>query len=282
MIRIPQRSIGLVLVLALTAPLAARADDAVRVPDASLRTAIYEARHKPVAEGEMVPREVLTGLYFLDAQRRGIKDLTGLEHCINLGEARLAHNQIADVTPLAQCRSLQSLDLSHNQVAELGSLGGLSKLQYLNVEHNKVKSLAGLETLSALNCLYATHNEIEDIAPVASMKNLWTLDLNHNHVRDLKPIASLKRLDSIGLAHNKIEDISPLPAGHGMYATYLQGNQIRDISHLVQLAEQDKQKDFAPFWRLYLARNPLNDQARSEHIPRLRELGVRVDLEYSR
>lgn len=279
------RRVGLIgMVLLIAAEPALAAEESVHVPDGNLRAAVYEARKKDVPDGEMVPQEILEGVYFLDAQKRDIADLTGIEHCINLGEARFSHNSINDVSPLARCSNLQSLDLAHNQIVDVSPLGAIVKLQYLKIEHNQVESLEGLETLKALNCLYAAHNRIESIAPVAGLKKLWTLDVSHNRIRDISPVASLPRLDSLGLAHNQIEDVSKLPPGRSMYSTYLHGNQIRDISPLVALAEHDAggPKRFASFWRLYLADNPLDEKSKKMHLATLRELGVKLNMEYDR
>jgi hypothetical protein len=38
-------------------------------------------------------------------------------------------------------------------------------------------------------------------------------------------------------------------------------------------------KNFAPYWNLYLAGNPLSDEAKTKQIEELKKLGVRVNLE---
>lgn len=282
--RVTYRFATFVLLLFVMPPSCVFSDEPVSVPDANLRAAVYEAAKKDPAEGDKVAKEILTGLYFLNASNRKIKDLTGLEHCINLGETRFTDNDIRDVTPLGACRNLQSLDLAGNQIVDVSALGAIQKLQYLKIEGNQVESLEGLETLSSLNCLYAAHNRIKDIAPVSGMKKLWTLDLNHNQIQNIAPVASLPRIDTLGLAHNRISDLSTLPPGNTVYTTYLHSNEITDLAPLVELAEQDASgpKRFVSFWKLYLAENPLNETSINQHLPRLRELGVRLNMEYKR
>jgi hypothetical protein len=272
--------------LALQAPRWAIAEEKTSealVPDENLRAVVLELKKKRQKPGDEITKEDLRDIYFLDAKGRGIKDLTGLEHCYNLGEAKLTNNAIQNVAPLATCRNLQSLDLSNNQIVDIAPLGKIEKLQYLNVEHNQIEKLDGLEPLEALTCFYASHNRITSIAPVAELKKLWTLDVDHNRIRDISPVAELPRLDSLGLAHNQIEDVSKLPGGSGMYSTYLQGNKIADIAPLVDLAKHDAEGDrrFASFWRLYLAGNPLGDDA-GTHFAELEKAGVRLNLEYNR
>lgn len=252
------------------------------VPDDALRAVVLELKKKRQKEGDQITLEDLQAIYVLNASGRGIKDLTGLEHCTNLGEAKLSNNAIKDVAPLATCSSLQSLDLSHNQIRNVAPLGKVTKLQYLNLAHNRIRRLNGLASLPALSSLYASHNQVASIEPIAKLKKLWTLDLDHNQVSNLSPVAKLPRLDTLGLAHNKIEDVSKLPPGDGMYATYLQGNQIQDISPLVELAEKDAEgeKRFAMFWKLYLAGNPIHAETKEKQLEALRKAGVRLNMEY--
>ena len=253
------------------------------VPDSQLRAVILEIKRRRQKEGDEITMDDLQNVWSLDASRKGIRDLTGLEHCINLGDAKFTGNEIVDVSPLKSCGSLQLLDLADNQVKDPSSLGQLTKLQYLNLENNQVKSLAGLEECAALNSLYAAGNAIVSIEPVAKLKKLWSLDLSRNKIADISPVAQLNRLSQLGLADNLIIDISPIPPGNGMYSTYLSGNKIADIGPLVKLAQTDAEGDrrFASFWRLYLNDNPLSDQSKTEGLESLRKAGVRLNPEKS-
>ena len=57
----------------------------------------------------------------------------------------------------------------------------------------------------------------------------------------------------------------------------LDNNQLTDLSVLVEMAEADSnsKQRFASFWRLFLAGNPLADQATGQ-IAHLEQLGARV------
>ncbi|MCH2212072.1 MAG: hypothetical protein MK110_12280 [Fuerstiella sp.] len=258
--------------------------EVVEIPDDALRKALLEQKRKRQKEGDDITVEDLHAIYSFVVENRGISDLTGLEHCINLGEARFGKNNIKDVTALAGCKNLQSLSIQHNEIADLTPLGKLAKLQYLNFEHNKVASLEGLETLDRLTSLYGSHNQVESLEPTSGLRKLWTLSLNHNRIKDLAPVTELPRLDSIGLAHNNIEDVSMLPPGKTVYSTYLQGNKIQNIGPLADMAQADAtgKRRFASFWKLYLAGNPLNEESKSTHLKTLRDSGVRLNLDYDK
>src|SRR5262249_40156813 len=103
---------------------------AVNVPDKNLEAALRATLQD--AKGELT-EQLLANVFVLDAAKKGIKDLTGLEKCKNLAQLNLAKNEVADLAPLKELTNLQWLDLSNNQVADLAPLAGLVKLQYLEL-----------------------------------------------------------------------------------------------------------------------------------------------------
>jgi len=101
-------------------------DEAVNFPDPNLEAAIREAINKPE---EAIYVADLKGLNSLDALSKDIKDITGLEYCINLQELSLSDNQISDVSPLSGLTNLQELYLLGNQITDVSPLSGLTNLQ---------------------------------------------------------------------------------------------------------------------------------------------------------
>src|SRR5690606_25633504 len=144
------------LLLALCATLFVRTSRAaeVNIPDPNLAQVIREKLEQKQIKKEKFDSEDLATIFILHANGREIKDLSGLEHCFNLAEVRLANNAISNVGPLAECKNIASLDLAQNQIQDITPLGQLTKLQYLNVEHNQIDSLAAVESLQALASLY--------------------------------------------------------------------------------------------------------------------------------
>ncbi len=252
------------------------------VPDENLRAVVLELKKQRQKPGDEITQEDLRGIYFLNAVGREIKSLAGLEHCINLGELRLADNDITDVSPLGQLKNLQSLDLSNNQVADPSPLGNIAALQYLKLDGNQIEKLDGLGQLKSLNVLYLSRNKISDIRPLKELGKLWTLHLDHNQLEDISPLSELQ-VESLNLSHNRIHDVTPLMAQRRLTFTFLHGNQIEDIGPLVEMARADaeNEKRFALFWKLYLANNPLNEGSRQK-LDELREMGVRLNMEYDK
>jgi len=243
--------------------------------DKNLETAVREMLHEPQAE---LNEEKLNNLFFLHANGKSIRDLTGLEKCKNLAEIRLADNQIANLTPLKDLTNLQSLDLAGNQVADVSPLKGLTKLQYIELSRNKVAKVDALSGLSALWALYLSNNQIADIGPLGSLTRLSSLSLDHNQIRDLSVLSKVTRISTLVLSDNQIEDITPLGKQTELSLLLLERNKIKDLAPLVAAAKADAEgpKRFAPYLQLYLAGNPLSEEAKNQQLAALKGYGVRI------
>ena len=88
----------------------------VTFPDPNLETAIREALNKP--EGAIYTSD-LESLTELDAYRKGISDLTGLEYCTGLTHLNLDINEISDISALASLTNLHTLWLENNQISDI-------------------------------------------------------------------------------------------------------------------------------------------------------------------
>lgn len=272
--------LSLIVSVLLSVPGAIAVGDDADVPDPELRKVLEKILRKKDVKEKFFTTENLKKIWFLDASNRNIEDITGLEHCYNLGEVRLNGNAIRDVSPLGELRNIQSLNLADNQIVDPAPLGKIKKLQYLRLDGNAIQKVDGLAGLDALNVLHLGRNRIKDIRPLARLDDLWTLKLDSNQIEDISALADV-RVDSLDLAHNRISDVSPLKSQSHLTFTFLQGNQIRDIRPLVEMAREDVKGEqrFAPYWKLYLARNPLNAESK-KMLDELRSIGVRLNMEY--
>ena len=113
----------LVLMAALTLGLPQRtfAEDPVRFGDLNLKAAV-EAE---LGKTNPTPTDMLA-LTTLNAYRRGVTDLKGLEYATNLTRVQLEGNQVSDLSPLFGLIQLTSLDLWGNRVSDASSLSGLT------------------------------------------------------------------------------------------------------------------------------------------------------------
>ena len=101
--------------------------DAADIPDANLRAALEKALGKN--SGDAIAKEDLAKLKRLDAERKEISDITGLEHCTSLETLNLSGNNIKDILALSNLNSLVHLSLSYNEIKVISVLSNLTSLE---------------------------------------------------------------------------------------------------------------------------------------------------------
>ena len=206
--------------------------DEVNFPDPNLEAAIREAINKP--EGPITDED-LAGLTELDASDSGISDLTGIEHCVNLEELYLRHNEMTSINPIGELTNLRKLDLSENRIVDISPLSRLTNLEWLNLWINQIDKISPLSGLTNLQWLSLGHNRISDISPLAGLTNLQQLWLDGNQISDISPLSSLVKLQQLWLAINQVDDLSPLRNLTNLRSLNLGSNRINDLSSLSNL-----------------------------------------------
>jgi internalin A len=214
----------------------------VHFADPALKAAVEEA----LGVSDPAPTDMLR-LYTVDADSRGIADLTGLRYATNLTSLSLRSNQIADISALAGLVRLRELHLSDNHLIDLRPLAKLRNLQVLDFNENGVWELTALEELTGLQELSLHHNYVYDITPLGKLTNLQTLSLSYNDFADITVLSGLTELQYLYLTYNEITDIKAL-------------------SGLTNLKCLD------------LTQNPLNCDAYCIHMPMLQESNPALQL----
>ncbi len=206
------------------------AEEVAHFPDPNLEGVIRHYIGKPTGD---IYRSDLVGLTILRAAERGISDLTGLEHCVDLQTVHLCNNEISDVTPLSTLTSLTKLLLWDNQIADVSQLSSLTNLNNLHIHTNQITDVSHLSSLTNLYHLHLGANQISDITPLGLLVKLTGVALHNNEISDVSPLGTLANLNSLHLASNQISDISPLRSLTNLHWIELWDNEISDISPLV-------------------------------------------------
>ena len=205
----------------------------VNIPDANLRAAINEMRGKP--ENARITREAMQTLTALEADNRGITDLTGLETATNLRGLALRDNLISDLTPLANLTRLQQLALGGNVISDLSPLANLSVLREIGISGNFISDLSPLAGLIKLEELWISEIPVADLAPLSGLINLRAIAGWDTPVVNLEGIAELPKLRDINICNAGISDLSPLAKAKGLTGLYIADSQITDLSPIAGL-----------------------------------------------
>ena len=230
-------------------PSASEADDSetlVDIPDAALRQAVEGELGK--SSGDPITRGEMATLRSLTTTGNGVRQLTGIEHAVNLGNFQSRRGAISDLSPLAGLTSLWSLHLDRQAISDLGPLAGLTSLRSLSLEVNEIRNLGPLAGLTSLTFLDLDANRVRELGPLAGLTSLEYLYLFNSDIRELGPLAGLTSLTFLALEGNLISDVAPLVANEGLG----RGDVV------------------------ILMGNPLGQSSRETHIPTLVQRGVEV------
>ena len=94
------------------------------MPDANLREAVQEALNLE-PDAALTQADMLQLTNFAQGRRRGISDLSGLEHATNLRVLSIHGNSIEDLTPLANLTRLTYLNLGGCRIKDVSPLSEL-------------------------------------------------------------------------------------------------------------------------------------------------------------
>jgi internalin A len=248
--------------------------------DENLEAVIKEILKKKQIDKPEIEEADLKTIFFLEAEKKGIKVLTGLEKCTNLASVKLHGNEIESIQALAELKNIQTLTLSANKISDISPLKGLVKLQLIDVADNQIEKLDDLAGLENLRTFWAANNKIVSLEPLAKLGKIQSLILDGNQVESLAPLKDVKWLSTLRLTNNRVADLSPLVGLTDLKYTFLNGNPVKDLAPLVEMAKKDVEGEqrFAPYWNVFVDVDTLPDAAKAQ-VEELKKLGVRVNPE---
>ena len=215
------------------------------IPDAGLEKAVRSALR--LTPTHFISIGVLKRLERLNAPRRNISDLTGLEHATNLTELELYRNKVSTLRPLSELRNLRSLKLSRNALGahSLGFLRDVESLEVLHVNDNDIYNIDLLKHLPNLTELRIRGNQVSHgyFYALQNLTNLTTLDLDGNPISDLSGLSGMTQLTYLSLKNLSapdVVDLTPLAALENLETLRLAGTNIsRDTRPLYPLTQNN-------------------------------------------
>jgi internalin A len=230
------------------------------IPDDVLEQAIRQEIKKPdglLTKDDLAKLTKLTasGLFHREIV---VRNLDGIQYCINLEDLDLSWNEIDDIAELSGLTKLTNLDIKYNkEISNIEPVASLPELKSLKINRIKVTDFSPLKKLHKLEELVTGLNKGADYSTIGKLTNLkkleiyagktpdisWTsnlkklrhLDLLYNGITDLSPLSSLTELEYLGLAINKISDISLVANFKKLKYLDIFNNQVSDISALAEL-----------------------------------------------
>ena len=123
-----------------------------------------------------------------DRHGGNIKNLAGLEYCVNLEQLYLYHNDISDISALTNLTKLERLTLDYNNISDISALGNLTGLRELSLFANSINDISVLADLTGLRDLELGRNDITDISALSNLTNLQFIELSENRISDISAL----------------------------------------------------------------------------------------------
>lgn len=242
--------------------------------EAEVRARVFSKRNNT----EPLTADDVAEISRIEAPRKGIRDLTGLQHCRSLMLVDFADNEITDLTPLAGLKKLQSVTLAGNHIADISPLSQLTAIQLLDLSRNELANLDALRDMVNMRTLYLADNRLDDIVAVSGLKKIGALDVAGNKIVDLAPLSDWKWLTTLEISDNPVRSLDPLTKLTHLSMLIMPNNPIDSLDPLVKMCVEDAGGDrrFAPYLKVYLDMQSDEAAARQGAIDKLKEVGVSV------
>ena len=132
----------------------------VAVRDANLLKAINNQLGRGEVLNEVTIAD-LESLTVLNASRKNIESIDGLEYAVNLTNLDLNYNNISDISKIGRLVKLKNLDLSDNKISDITSLSNLTEVNYLTLDVNRISDISPLKNLNNIVGLDLCNQSLE-------------------------------------------------------------------------------------------------------------------------
>jgi len=195
----------------------------VSIPDSGLNAAIREALQKP--NGPLTEQDLLS-LTNLDASRRNVKRIDGLEAARNLEVLDLQINLLTNFSLPSTLTNLEVLDVSANGMTRFSMPNALANLAVLVLADNGLTNLTLPAGLTQLNSLILENNQLSSFSELSNLPSLMTLDLSFNMFTNFSLPSGLTNLNTFLMEGNPLVDITLPPGSASLNELYLGQNQL--------------------------------------------------------
>ena len=256
-------------------------DPATWMPDANLKDSVRTALN--LNTDEPLTQEKMLNLKVLNASKRGIMDITGLEYAANLRSLSIWRNEISELTPLVDLIGLTALYIGDNRIRDLSPLANLTNLKQLGMRQNQITDINVLVGLINLEYLRLGGNPITDTSPLVNLLKLNDVDIGISiSIPDANlraavraalgiktstriTIDAMRDLITLNAAQLGITDLTGLEYATNLRSLSVGGNQISDLTPLAYLTS---------LRGLYIGQNLISDINPLANLTNLRRLGM--------
>ena len=161
------------------------------ITDSNLKKALNTLLNKPLMDADIAVSDLASLSGTLNLSNQGIKDLSGLEHAINITTLNLSNNP-----------DLENID----------AVANLSKLSTIYLNNNtSLTSIEGIKDITTLKTVTLVGSNLDDQAIVNGLQNLSLSTFNIKDTKNIKDLSALKGvfadLTTLTMDNSSIENI---------------------------------------------------------------------------
>jgi len=180
----------------------------VSFPDPGLNAAVRAALQKPF--GPLTEQDLLS-LTNLNASRRNVRSIGGLEAARNLVTLDLQINRLTNFSLPSELTKLITLDVSVNPLTNFFLPSGLTNLTSLTIEGAGLTNLTLPAGLTRLINLDLENNELTGFNQLSNLTSLVDLDLGFNAFTSFTVPGGLTNLSTFYFAGNPLTNVTMAP-----------------------------------------------------------------------
>ena len=204
----------------------------VNIIDENFKTVIREHINKPT--GDIINTDLDT-LTKINARDRNIKNIYGIEFCLNLDTLDIGENSISDLLPLFNLNQLSILKADNNIISDIEPLMWLDRLKKLYLNNNTLSSIDVLSNLTKLTTLFLNNTAIQDITPLSNLLNLKYLAISDNPIESFEPIINIDSLNTLELMDLKQFNFSDIKDITNLQTLYLTNTPVVNLDPITNI-----------------------------------------------
>lgn len=172
-------------------------NEVVSFADSNIEFAVRVKINKE--HGDILKSDVLK-IKELKVQRKGIENLSGLEHLVNLETLDLSYNDfISNLEPIKDLLKLTELSLHQNNISSIEHLSKLTNLNSIHLGGNKIVEITALRNLSRISYLSLINNNVNDVSPLLEVDFIHSVNLVNNDIYSFDQQQLIQKLRDKGV-----------------------------------------------------------------------------------
>ena len=168
----------------------------------------------------------------LDLRQKGLKDIEGLQYCINLDDLDLSENNITSMEPLRTLERLATLNLEKNKITHVPDLSGMTRLGILLLNNNKIDSMDRLGNLSSLKYLWLQQNRLTALPSLDGLTGLEALNCAGNRLTTLPALNAMASLRILDVGDNSLTELPDLSVNRRLSQLIASNNRLTELPDL--------------------------------------------------